>query len=51
VHDHDYVAARAALSKSDNEAASAALPNRRSVLFFCSSPFQWILEIKGSIEY
>jgi hypothetical protein len=37
VHDHDVVAARAALSKSDNEAASAALSNRRSVPFFTIS--------------
>jgi hypothetical protein len=37
VHDHNVVAARAALSKSDNEAASAALPNRSSVQFFTIS--------------
>jgi len=36
VHDHGVVAARAALSKSD-EAASAALPKRSSVPFFAIS--------------
>jgi len=34
MHDNNFVAARTALSKSDNEAASAALPNRSSVPFF-----------------
>jgi hypothetical protein len=37
VHDDNVVAARAAMSKSDNEAASAALPNRSSVPFFTIS--------------
>jgi len=37
VHDHGVVAARAALSKSDNEAASAALPKRSRVPFFTIS--------------
>jgi hypothetical protein len=37
VHDDNVVAARAAMSKSDNEAASAALPNHSSVSFFTIS--------------
>ena len=44
------VATRANLSKSVNEVASAALSKRSRVQHRNSSPFQWILDLKGRVD-